>query len=113
MKGAAQSESESDSAGEGDVEGSEIETPSEEEVTVLPDRPESTKRQKTLNLVGPPLANVPYRYHGNNGYLKYVRSVLKRVRGEKVGGLFPDWMPRTSDWDSIPERYGVLKGLKL
>lgn len=113
MKGQTQSESESDSAGEGDVEGSEIETPSEEEVAVLPDKSESSRRHKTLNLIGPPLANVPYCYHGNNGYLKYIRGVLKRVRGEKVGGLFPNWVPHTSDWVPIPERYEVLKGLKL
>lgn len=113
VKGDTQTESESDSTGEGDVEGSEIETPSEEEVEVQPEKSESTKRQKTLNLIGPPLSNVPYRYYGNHGYLKYIRSVLKRVRGDGVGVSYHDWVPHVSDWDPTPERYVCTKRVKF
>lgn len=102
-----ESESDSNSA---DGEGSEIETPTEEDVGEADEEKGSSGRaSKSFNLIGPRISNVPTRYHGNHSYLKYVRSVLGKVRGGggEGGGeqmVFQDWVPLTSDWENIPER---------
>ena len=62
-------------------------------------------------LIGPSYSNVPIRYHSKVSYQSYVGDVLQRLRGGGAGGVvFPDWMPCSSDWAEIPQRFALLQG---
>ena len=87
-------------------EGSDIDTPSEDESGgVL--RPQRKRNVSCSSVIGPLKSNVPIRYHsGKVTYTEFVKDVLKRVRGrEDEGGVFfSDWMPHPSDWAELSQR---------
>ena len=114
VKGDVESESDSSGDGEDADEGSDIETPNEDVEEEEGEEAEGgrggkDKRYKNLDLIGPRIIDVPTQYNGTHSYMKYVRNVIVKMRGEEEGKrvLFPDWMPSASDWKPVPERYST------
>ena len=101
-------ESSNSSDDSNEEEGSEIETPSEDESNLAVEDRQKCSKSKVgngWNLIGPSYSNIPIRYHGKVSYQSYVREVLERLGGGVAGGVaFPDWMPSSSDWVEIPQR---------
>ena len=99
-----------------DDDGSEIETPSEEDGNVVGGDSAQRSSSRTSKvgssiLIGPSYSNIPIRYHSKVSYQSYVGDILQRLRGGGARGVvFPDWMPCSSDWAEIPQRFVLLQG---